>query len=79
MDALRKAGATVHDTHNIGRGYPDISVGYRGINLLIEIKVPGAKLNNVEHAWFEKWRGQAAVVYSAEEALVILETINGLD
>ena len=30
--------ASVFSTHEIGKGFPDIVVGYRGINYLFEIK-----------------------------------------
>ncbi len=75
MDALRKAGATVHDTHGVGWGFPDIVVGYLGLNFLMEIKVPGGKLDNKQRAWHSKWRGQAVVVHSEDEALAALEAI----
>ena len=35
---FRSLGATVAHTHMIGQGYPDITVGYRGTNYMVEIK-----------------------------------------
>lgn len=77
VDALRKVGATVHPLHTVGAGCPDILIGYRGRNLLAEIK-DGAKppsaqgLTPVQVFWHETWRGQVAIVTSVDEALALL-------
>lgn len=71
---LRKVGATVRSTAEIGQGYPDISVGYRGTNFLFEIK-DGDKsasrrvLTQQEKEFFDTWRGKVEIIYSLEEAL----------
>lgn len=70
--ALRAAGATVQDLHELGRGVPDLLVGHRGVTYLLEVKGPGGKLTPAESAWFETWRGQAAIVDSAESALAAI-------
>jgi len=44
-------------------------VGRAGINYLLEVKVPGAKLNSREAAWHAKWQGQAEIVHGIAEAL----------
>lgn len=77
VDALRKAGASVAHLHGVGMGCPDILVGFRGANILMEIKdgskVPSArKLNAMQAEWHKLWQGQACVVNSAEEALAVL-------
>jgi len=72
--ALRKIGCSVQPVHTIGRGCPDLLVGYKGINLLLEIK-DGAKpesrqrLTPDEIRWHLSWRGQVAVITSVENAL----------
>lgn len=78
VDALRKAGATVQSLATVGKGCPDIVVGYRGKNMLMEIKrndVPPSqqKLTADELAWHEAWRGMVAIVKSPEEALQAME------
>jgi len=72
VDALRKAGATVQDLHEVGKGCPDIMIGWLGYNILMEIKAPGGKLNKREQEWHDTWRGQVVVVHSIEEALEVL-------
>jgi Holliday junction resolvase len=73
--ALRGVGCTVQHLHTVGQGCPDILVGCRGTNLLMELKdhrrPPSArKLTPDEVEWHERWRGQVVVVSSVEEALL---------
>lgn len=75
--ALRQAGATVTSLHRVGGGVPDLAVGWRGTNLLMEVKMPGEDLNDRQLAWHLGWRGQAAVVTSAAEALALLHQTRG--
>ena len=68
VERLRAIGATVHPTHMVKNGFPDLVVGYCGRNVLLEVKMPGDKLNAREQAWHDKWKGRAVVVTSWEEA-----------
>ena len=75
--ALRAAGATVQHLHSVGQGCPDILVGYRGRNYLLEIKdgdkPPNKRrLTRDEGRWHRRWRGQVAVVESVAEALAAI-------
>lgn len=76
--ALRKIGASAQSLAAVGKGCPDLVVGYRGINLLLEVKNPDAdrgtptKLNAAEQEFYETWAGQVAVVTSAEEAVRVV-------
>lgn len=77
VEALRKAGATVQPLHTVGKGCPDLLVGYAGRNLLIEIKdgtlYPSQRrLTDDEHTWVADWRGEVAVVLGIEDALRVL-------
>ena len=69
---LRKVGATVQHLHEVGDGCPDILVGFRGVNYLIEIKTLGGPLRRSQVEWHTLWRGQAAVAHTSEEALRII-------
>lgn len=83
--ALRKAGASVQPLHTVGGGVPDLLVGYRGRNLLIEVKDGGKppsarELTEDQVIWIEFWRGGVHLATSVEDALDILrrvEAING--
>ena len=72
--ALRDVGATVTVLSQVGYGCPDILVGFRGVNYLLEIK-DGAKspsrqrLTPAEMRWHNEWRGQVAIVNSIDAAI----------
>jgi Holliday junction resolvase len=72
--ALRKAGCTVTSLHEVGRGCPDIVVGYQGRNYLLEIKNPQTKgkLNDLQIQWHSRWRGQVATVWTVEDAFRVV-------
>jgi len=44
-------------------------VGRAGINYLLEVKAPGARLNSREAEWHARWLGQVAIVHGIVEAL----------
>ena len=75
--ALRQVGATVQHLHEVGRGCPDILVGFRGVTLVLEIKdgnkAPSKrKLTKDEQNWHDDWRGQVDTVESIDDALNVL-------
>ena len=77
VKALRDAGATVSPTHAAGAGFPDLTVGFRGSNYLIEVKdghkAPSArKLTKPQVKWHGNWTGQVAIVKSVPEALAVI-------
>lgn len=72
--ALRAVGATVESLAAVGSGCPDALVGYRGINVLLEIKNPNVdrshrQLTTHEQRWHQDWRGSVVVVMTVDEAL----------
>jgi hypothetical protein len=67
--ALRGVGATVEHLHAVGCGCPDILVGFRGRNYLLEIKAGQANLNLRELEWHSAWRGDVKIVHTPDEAL----------
>ena len=75
--ALRKIGASVAVTSNQHTGFPDIVVGFRGKNYLIEIKdgekpKSQQKLTEAQVDFHSLWRGQIAVCNSVEQALALI-------
>jgi len=67
--ALRQVGASVQPLHMVGRGCPDIVVGFRRANVFMEIKSPCGKLTQDEREWIRAWRGEVVIVRSPEDAL----------
>ena len=43
VEKFRELGASVFDASGVGRGFPDIVVGYNGQTVLVEIKSGGAE------------------------------------
>lgn len=74
--ALREVGATVCDLAAVGGGVPDLLVGYRGQNYLMEIKTPqhGTKAGTAQRQaeWHMLWRGSAHYVRSVDDAYRVI-------
>ena len=80
VQALRQMGATVQHLHTVGKGCPDLLVGWHGVNLFLEIKDGNKppskrKLTPDEQAWHATWRGQVAIVESVEDAVRLLNSV----
>ena len=74
VKALRAVGASVQSLAEVGRGVPDLLVGYRGKQHLLEVKdgskPPSARrLTEDEQNWHDAWRGKVWVVKTVDEAL----------
>lgn len=70
---LRKIGASVQILSMVGKGCPDLLVGFRGKNYLLEIKkASGGKLTKDQIPWHMGWSGQVAIVRTKKEALEAL-------
>lgn len=75
--AIRACGGTVQHLHQVGRGCPDLLVGHRGRNLLVEVKdgsKPPSKrrLTADEQAWHDSWNGHVSIVESIDDAIELL-------
>jgi hypothetical protein len=74
INALRGVGASVQDLSRVGHGCPDLLVGFRGCNWLLEVKdgsknASDRKLTSDQVTWHRTWSGQKAVVLNEDEAL----------
>ena len=77
VQALRQIGATVQPIHVIGKGCPDLLVGFRSRNYVLEVKdgakVPSArKLTPDELRWHDDWRGEVFIVKNIYEAIEVI-------
>ena len=84
VKAARSIGATVQTLAGVGKGCPDLVIGWQGRNYLVEVKsrenarrmgkgVPSAtKLTELEQKWHDAWRGQVAIVETVEDLLSLL-------
>lgn len=71
--ALRKAGALVHCTHQLGGGFPDLFCNYRGRIFGFEVKDPtqkpsDRKLTADEQAFHENWNRSGQTIFVIETA-----------
>jgi Holliday junction resolvase len=78
VQALRAAGATVQSLAAVGKGVPDLLVGFQGKTILLEVK-DGRKppserrLTEAQLEWHGAWRGgPLAVVDGPDAALRML-------
>lgn len=74
---LRKFGASVQPLHAVGQGCPDLLVGYRNRNYLIEVKNPekpkaDQNLTPRQVGWHSDWQGHVRIVRTTEEAIAVL-------
>lgn len=67
--ALRAAGWKVRHTHTIGQGFPDLCASVDGLNVLVEVKMPGEKLTPDEAVFWEEWPGPKEIVYGEQDAI----------
>lgn len=78
VQALRKVGAVVYSTAGIADGFPDLTVGYRRVTYLLEVKdgskPPSAReLTPDQINWHTTWNGgPCVVVNSVGEALAAI-------
>ena len=81
VQALRAVGATVQSLAGVGKGVPDLLVGYQGKTLLLEVKdghkpPSERRLTEDQLAWHGAWRGgPLAVVDGPDAALRMLGAI----
>lgn len=74
---FREIGASVQVMSSVGKGFPDLIVGWRGRNILLELKdgskPPSARALTVDQVhWHANWAGQVAVVTSVDQAVELV-------
>lgn len=69
VTVLRSVGATVQSLAPVGQGVPDLLVGFRGVNYLIEVKTPTGKLNPIQTAFRANWGAPIGVCVTQDDAL----------
>ena len=74
-------GISVADTGDLGNGFPDIVVGYKGKNLMIEIKdgekpPSGRKLTPDEKEFHDTWRGQVCIATCTNDVFDLIKLEN---
>ena len=47
---LRDAGCSVQCLHSVGQGCPDLVVGVRGVNYMLEVKAPASRTTSTSRS-----------------------------
>jgi Holliday junction resolvase len=80
VEFFRMMGCSVESLAAVGKGVPDLLIGYRGKNYLVEVK-DGAKapseqkLTRAQVEWHESWRGQKIVINSIDAAIEFIKSL----
>ena len=77
VQEFRSVGASVTPTHAQGKGFPDLVVGFEGVNYMVEIKDPEQppskqKLTPDQVKYHATWGGQICVVKTFEDVWALL-------
>ena len=79
VNALRKHGAFVVSLASVGKGVPDLLIGYKRHTILMEIKFGNNKLTEDQIVFHGKWTGGVlAVVTDIESALRVLKLVENI-
>lgn len=69
----RRIGATVRIATALGKGFPDLVVGFRGSTRLWECKKPGGELRDDQADFHRDWRGAPVeIVRTADDVIRLL-------
>lgn len=74
--AFRQCGASVKVLSQVGAGFPDLLIGWRGENILVEVKSGRGKLRENQKEFREVWRGKKPVVIRTTDEVFLL--LNGV-
>lgn len=74
---LRQLGVSVQHLHTVGQGCPDLLLGHKNKNYLVELKdekkkKSAKKLTEDEEKFFDEWRGQVNKCETLEEILKVI-------
>ena len=59
VKAFRSLGATVLNLSAVGKGCPDLLIGYKNISVLVEVKSKTGKFTEPQLKFMEQWQGGA--------------------
>ena len=59
VKAFRSMGATVLNLSGVGKGCPDLLIGYKNISVLVEVKSKTGKFTEPQLKFMEQWQGGA--------------------
>jgi hypothetical protein len=64
----------------VGGGLPDLIIGFRDKNYLIEVKEDEkSEFTAAQKKFWQDWNGQKAIVYNSHEMLTVIGAIHGTE
>lgn len=69
VGAFRKLGCSVQHLHRVGEGVPDLLVGFRGGNYLVEVKSTKGKITDEQLRWFANWSTKVYIIRTIDDAV----------
>lgn len=78
VQAFRKCGCSVLSLAALGKGAPDLCVGYGGLSILVEVKANDkAKLTADQREFWDTWKGGVRRVDCMEAVAETAELLRG--
>ena len=72
---LKTLGCTVLSLHAMGKGVPDLLIGYQGHCYLVEVKDKTGRVNAVQKEWHQAWNTPVYVVKTTIECVNLLNSL----
>lgn len=73
--AFEQLGCSVHDTADMGGGFPDLAVGLCGVSTLVEVKQKDGTLTPAQELFVQTWRGRLSIVRSVDDVITVVQEI----
>jgi hypothetical protein len=72
VTGMRSNGLSVQHLHEVGKGCPDLLIGFNGINYLVEIKdgskpLSKQKLTEAQVRFHSEWKGKISIIKSLKD------------
>jgi Holliday junction resolvase len=77
VDVARKLGYYVHHTHEVGKGFPDLVAGKKGINFLMEIKNGNSSLTLQQKEFHKNFLGTVTIIRSIDDLIKLDKKLFG--
>jgi hypothetical protein len=65
-------GLKVFDLGAVGDDFPDIIIGYKGVNYLVELKTERGRVSAGQDTFNKEWTGQTDICRSLDEILELI-------
>lgn len=74
-EIFESLGCTVLDLSMVGSDCPDVLIGLCGVNVLVEIKSKGGKLEPGQERFRRDWRGKTTAAWDRDDCIAIVSEV----